>query len=76
MKQHNKLSPQLWAEAEDFFDFQQFKTLTSSVRDADDTSAAAEDGNGEKKATDCNCATNEGDCGSGSVCISWTQEVV
>lgn len=74
VKQHNKLSPQLWAQAEEFFEFQHFKTLASSVRDVDDTSASAEDGQLEKRKPDCNCATGEGDCGSGRVCIVHTQK--
>lgn len=74
-KEHDRLSPQIWAQAEELFDFKQFKTLASSVRDIDNTSAsdALEDGESEKRSPDCNCATNEGDCGSGRVCIRWTQ---
>ena len=43
------------------------------MRDLDDISGSSNGGEAEKKATDCDCATNEGECGSGSVCISFTQ---
>lgn len=67
IKQEDNVSPELRDEAEQFFDLDEFRKLTSGVRDIDDTTPRST--KPRKRAPNCNCATGENQCSSSETCV-------